>query len=28
MEGVQWIRLAENRDNWRALVENKMNFGF
>ena len=26
MEGVQWIRLIENRDNWRALAENKIKF--
>jgi hypothetical protein len=26
MEGVRWIRLTENRDNWTALVENKVKF--
>jgi hypothetical protein len=26
LEGVNWIYLAEDRDNWRALVNTVMNF--
>jgi hypothetical protein len=27
-KGVDCIRLAQNRDKWRALVDTGMNFGF
>jgi len=27
-EGVEWINLAEGRDQWRALVDTIMNFRF
>jgi hypothetical protein len=26
--GVDWIRLAQDRDRWRAVVSAVMNFGF
>jgi hypothetical protein len=26
--GMDWIDLAQNRDQWRALVKTVMNFGF
>jgi hypothetical protein len=25
-EGVKWIRLAQNRDEWRAVMNSVMNF--
>jgi hypothetical protein len=28
LEGVDWIRLAQDRDQWRAVVNKAMNFGF
>jgi hypothetical protein len=27
-EGVEWIHLAQDRDQWRILVNEIMNFGF
>jgi hypothetical protein len=27
MGGVDWIHLAKNRDQWRALVNMTLNFG-
>jgi hypothetical protein len=27
-DGMDWIDLAEDRDQWRALVNTVMNFGF
>jgi hypothetical protein len=27
-DGVGWIDLAQDRDQWRALVNTVMNFGF
>jgi hypothetical protein len=26
--GMDWIELAQNRDQWRALTNTVMNFGF
>jgi hypothetical protein len=26
--GMDWIRLAQDRDHWRVLVNTVMNFGF
>jgi hypothetical protein len=26
-DGIEWIDLAQNRDQWRALVNTVMNFG-
>jgi hypothetical protein len=28
LEGVEWIRVAEDRDRWWAVVSAVMNFGF
>jgi CRISPR/Cas system-associated protein Cas7 (RAMP superfamily) len=28
LEGVDWIRLAEDRDRWQAVVSALMNFWF
>ena len=28
MEGVNWIHLARDRQNWRDIVKTVMNFGF
>jgi hypothetical protein len=27
-DGVDWIHMAQDRDQWRALVKTAMNFGF
>jgi hypothetical protein len=26
--GMDWINLAQNRDQWRAFVNTEMNYGF